>query len=127
MIFLLSCGEEQGKEKDIVNSGTMARILVDIHLAEGKVNQAKLPLDTALSYYKFLEGEIYEKYNVDSAAFNKSMRYYTVNIRELDKIYEIVLDSLNLMSTKQDEIEEAEKEKEKEEEEKEESRVEEKS
>lgn len=106
LIVLLSCEGEQEQEKNIIDKNKMARILVDIHLAEGRVNQAKLPLDTALSYYKYLESNIYHEYGIDSAAFNRSMRHYSENIRELDNIYEVVLDSLNLRSAKQDEIEE---------------------
>ncbi len=105
IVFLMSCNEGQSKKEGIIEKSKMTNILVEIHIAEAKVNQAKLPMDSALSYYKFLESNIYEKYGIDSAQFDSSMHYYAENIRELDKIYETVLDSLNLRSAENDEIE----------------------
>ncbi|QNL20814.1 DUF4296 domain-containing protein [Hyphobacterium sp. CCMP332] len=102
IIFFLSCNEGQTNKEGIIEKSKMTNILVDIHIAEAKVNQAKLPMDSALSYYKYLESNIYEKYEIDSAQFNSSMHYYAENIKELDKIYETVLDSLNLRSAEKD-------------------------
>ncbi|MEQ8361129.1 MAG: DUF4296 domain-containing protein [Cytophagales bacterium] len=105
IVFILSCNERQNIKEGIIEKSKMTKILVEIHIAEAKVNQAKLPMDSALSYYKYLESNIYEKYEIDSVQFNSSMHYYAENIRELDKIYETVLDSLNLRSAEKDELE----------------------
>ena len=79
----------------------MINLLIDIHYAEAKVNQAKLPKDSSLVYYKYLEDSIFNKHSVDSAKYHSSMIYYTKNIEYLDEVYEAVLDSLNLMSAKE--------------------------
>lgn len=103
-IFLAftSCSNEVKRPEEIIPPDTLSQMLIEIHIAEAKVNQSKLPRDSALSYYVFLESEIMNKYNVDTSRYHQSMRYYTENIRQLDEIYEVVLDSLNLRKSKED-------------------------
>ena len=101
VVSALSCGKDEKQKPDIIAKKDMVGILLDIHLTEARVSQAKLPLDSALTYYKFKEKELYEKYNIDSALYKRSMDYYTLNIGELDDIYEKVLDSLNILSAKE--------------------------
>jgi hypothetical protein len=96
--LLLACSSGKDKPDDVLSKDKMVNVLLDIHLAEARVSQARLPLDSSLNYYIFLENEIFQKHQIDSATYKKSMDYYTLHIRELDEIYESVLDSLNIKS-----------------------------
>lgn len=96
--ILFSCEAEEEIPENLISKDSMVNILIDVHIAEGKTTQSGLPRDSALAYYRFLEDEIFEKYDIDSARYNMSMHYYTEQIDVLDEIYEVVLDSLNLKS-----------------------------
>lgn len=98
IVFASACSSENEKPEDVLSKDEMVGILLDIHLAEARVSQAKMPLDSSLNYYVFLEKGIFEKHRIDSATYRKSMEYYTFHIMELDEIYEAVLDSLNIKS-----------------------------
>lgn len=74
----------------------MANILIDIHLAEGKVEEMRLQQDTAKIYFDYFEQEIFDKHGVDPDNYKESLKYHIDNIKTLDQIYAIVLDSLNL-------------------------------
>lgn len=101
LIAVFSCSKKDSLPDDIIVKKTMINLLVDIHYAEAKVNQAELPKDSSLVYYRYLEDSIFSNYGVDSAVYHESMLYYTKNIKHLDAIYEAVLDSLNLMSARE--------------------------
>ena len=97
-IIISSCSQDDS-EGPKLSKDQMVNIMIEIHLAEGKVSQTRMPLDSSLSYFLYMQREIFKRNQVDSADYVQSMNYYSENIKELDKIYEAVLDSLNLMST----------------------------
>lgn len=74
----------------------MTAILVDIHVAESRVENMGLPHDTGTVYYQKLQQDIFKKHQVKPDAFYKSYDYYVTNVSELDKIYEKVVDSLSV-------------------------------
>lgn len=74
----------------------MINILVDIHIAEERVNAGKLPKDSAKIMFSELEMEIYEYYKIDKQQFHESHSYYLHNINILDDIYTAVVDSLSV-------------------------------
>ena len=83
------------KPHDLIPKEKMASILIDIHLAEAYTENAKLKKDTIFSFYKDLEQKNFERHGVDSSSFRKSYDYYARNIKDLDQIYEWVVDTLN--------------------------------
>lgn len=95
MLIIFSCSQDSTPD-NVIPKDKMIGILLDIHIAEAKVNELRMPLDSALSYYLFLQNKTFEKHDTDSATYHYSMDYYSKNISKLDKIYEVVLDSLNL-------------------------------
>ena len=97
VLFLNACSSGDANE-NLISKDKMINILIDMHLAEAKVGQVKLPNDSSLQYYAYLQDEIFSTHGVDSVIYKKSMEYYSRNIIQLDEIYEAVLDSLNLMS-----------------------------
>jgi hypothetical protein len=100
-IVLYSCSANNEKPDNILEKQKLAEVLIDIHLIEARTTQARLPRDSSISYFTYLKDSIFKLHNIDSATYRQSMIYYSENIREIDLIYEIVLDSLNLKSAMQ--------------------------
>ena len=71
-------------------------MLVDLHVAEARVERLGMITDTAAIYYKKAQQEIFKKNKVTEKQFYKSYDYYLHNVSELDKIYARVVDSLSL-------------------------------
>ena len=95
LLSLLGCKGEE-KPEDILAVEKMASILVDVHLAEGKIEELKLRNDTAKVTLAFLENEIFDKHGVERDVYEKSFNYHLSDINSMDLIYSIVVDSLNL-------------------------------
>ena len=81
---------------DIIPEKKMTAILVDIHIAESRIENMGLPYDTGAVYYQQLQQQIFKKHQVAPDKFFKSYDYYVRNVSELDKIYEKVVDSLSV-------------------------------
>lgn len=101
LLLLVSCVETKKEiPAGIITKDTMARVLINVHLAEAKVSIRNLPPDSSLIYYQVLKENIYKKFRINQEKFDKSMSYYTNNVKELDEIYEVVVDSLGLQESK---------------------------
>jgi hypothetical protein len=74
----------------------MTAILVDIHIAEARIENLGLPQDTGSVHYQRLQQELFKKHKITADRFYKSFDYYVTNVSELDKIYEKVVDSLSV-------------------------------
>ena len=81
---------------DIIPESQMTSMLVDLHVAEARVERLGMITDTAAIYYKKAQQEIFKKNKVTEKQFYKSYDYYLHNVSELDKIYARVVDSLSL-------------------------------
>lgn len=73
--------------------------MIDVHLAEARVENAGLPTDSAEAVYRKMQQDIYRKHQISEANFNNSYQYYLRNLSELDKIYGRVIDSLSARET----------------------------
>ena len=110
--YVSGCDGEEVPE-GILSEEDMIPIMLDIYLAEGKVNELRVKRDTAKAILEEYEKKIHEKYELTDSVYTNSLRYYYDNPLKLESIYETVLDSLNLMEKRLDEIKEGEVEKEK--------------
>jgi hypothetical protein len=81
---------------DLIPEKQMTAILVDIHVAESRVENMALPHDTAAVYFQREQQQIFKKHQVEPQRFFRSYDYYVTNVSELDKIYEHVVDSLSV-------------------------------
>jgi hypothetical protein len=104
LIFLIlsffSCKKNQKKEvyidsKDILSEEQMISILVDIHFIEAelfiKQNNGK-----DIQYYtKYYYDYLTKKYNISYYQFKINISYYSSHIKELEKIYEQVVNTIS--------------------------------
>ena len=74
----------------------MAVILVDMHLAEGKIEELRLRSDTARMVLEHFEMKVLEKHGIEAEVYRKSFQYHINNVKTMDEIYAIVVDSLNV-------------------------------
>ena len=103
---LIGCGDE-GVPEGILSEQEMIPIILDVYLAEGKVNELRVKRDSALAIFEVYETKILEKYDLTDSVYSNSLRYYYDHPLKLESIYETVLDSLNLMEKRLDETKDA--------------------
>lgn len=86
ILFFSISGCKPGIPEDIIQPDEMAKVLHDIHLTDGFVNNIGRPDSAkiiAAAYYK----GIYKKYDIDSALYARSMAYYYNDPKALNTIY----------------------------------------
>ena len=96
-LCLLSCQQQPDDlPTNMVPQQTMVRILADIHTAEALIERNVSYPDTAQVIYAEEHAEILEKYGVEQGAFRETYEYYLTNLEEMDKLYEVVVDTLSV-------------------------------
>lgn len=87
MIFV-SCKKEAAQAPNgLIEKDKMVDIIYDITLLEAARNQAPLVLD---SFKDNSEQYIYKKYKIDSIQFAQSNIYYATDLKEYNKMYDLV-------------------------------------
>ena len=100
-IGLLACGEKETKQPaGLVPRDQMVQILADIHTAEAQIESNMVYPDTAMMSYNYAEQQIFKKHGVTEQEFRDTYQYYKDNLKEMDKLYEIIVDTLSLRETK---------------------------
>ena len=98
VIFLSGC-DGPGTPLGVLTEDEMVKILVDIHVTEGKVSALPIPYDSSQVLYKLLEREVFLKHQVSDSVFTQSMRFYLEDAAHMDRIYARVIDSLTVLES----------------------------
>ena len=92
--IITSCDSEI--QEDVINKEKMVEILIDMHLAEEAIENLSFDKDTLEALFARKEQEILNKYSISEELYRKSYSYYFFDPEELDKVYDVMLDSLLL-------------------------------
>ncbi|WP_238395792.1 DUF4296 domain-containing protein [Pontibacter pudoricolor] len=101
-LVLLGCQQQEdtAKPAGMVPEGKMVQILADVHIMEALIEANINYPDTAMMVYNKEHKKILDKYGVKQPAFQKTYNYYAANLKEMDRLYEIVLDTLTAREAK---------------------------
>lgn len=78
----------------------MVQILADIHVVEARIETRVLYPDTALMAFNKEQQKILEAHGVEQQEFRNTYQYYLDNIPQMDKLYEVILDTLSVREAK---------------------------
>jgi hypothetical protein len=80
---------------NLIPEDKMVQVLTDIHLAEAKATKLGIVSnDSTTLIYRQLERQLYKKYGVDTATYNRSYTYYASNPERFAEIYKRVVSGL---------------------------------
>lgn len=94
-----ACHKEE-RPANVLPPDEMAKVLVDIYLAEARLNDSPVDRDSAIRYFIPHQSKILERHNISDSLVIKSFQYYIDHPRQFEKIYESVIDTLNLREQK---------------------------
>lgn len=97
LILMSSCGDGRNKKEEVLTHGQMTQALIEVYLAEQKVNRFGIPRDSAEVHFRKLSPGVLEKIGISDTLFKKSFNHYMDRPKELELIYTAVVDSLSLM------------------------------
>jgi hypothetical protein len=94
LVFFIMIGCNNKKPESLITKKDMVAILIDLHMAEAKVNSLSLSSDSAHGLFKVFEKQLYDKYQVTDSIYLKSFNYYLNELDAMDDIYTSVVDTL---------------------------------
>ncbi len=99
-MLLWACSDRDKMPEGILSKEKITAIFIEKQIAEAKLEEAKLDMDTALIVYDHYMKVILEEQGISSENYRASIEYYRENTKELESIYDRVMDSLNLRHKK---------------------------
>ena len=89
-----ACIEEEPLPADMLPAETMAQVLADLHHLEQRIADTPLnPQESKASFDSALVPML-QKYELDTATFNRSFEAYLDHPKYMELVYEVVLDTL---------------------------------
>ena len=101
-----ACDDKKSKPEGVLPKEKMISFLIDLHIAEARINNLNLRRDSAEKLFHKVEDSLFAKNGIDSdTVYDYSYEYYLKDIKGLDEIYSAVVDSLSLRERLSKEVE----------------------
>ncbi len=97
VMLILSCNKESVPE-GVIPKAKMVNVLTDMQLSEAYLNQV-YNNDTLKMQAHSRYNYVFKKYQIDSTKFTKSLKYYSLDGKEMDAMLTQVSDSLVRLQT----------------------------
>jgi hypothetical protein len=94
LVFALSC--QPRRPSNVLSRDALAAVLIDLYLAESRVNLQGLPGDSGYKYFVPFEDSLFKKRALNDSLLRHTYQYYLSHPEELEQVYAAVVDSLNL-------------------------------
>jgi len=95
IFFLAGCARTELPE-DIMSEENLATLLLDMYIAEGRLNNRSASDFLPREIYPLYHQRILEKHNISDSVYMKNMEYYLTEPMAMNRVYDIIIDSLKL-------------------------------
>lgn len=92
--IIISCSNSL--DEKLLSKEILVEILIDMHILEVAIDNLNLSKDSSRVFYNQQEEEIFKKYKINEKMYRESFSHYFFEPKELDQIYQHVIDSLLL-------------------------------
>lgn len=95
LTLFIQCTNDK-KPAQLMSEAEMTRVLIEVYIDEEKISRLNLTRDSSEKIFELAKPYIFERLGVSDSVFIESYNYYAEHPVELEKIYSVVVDSLNL-------------------------------
>jgi len=95
LVALFSCQTSE-KPKGILTQAQLSAFLVDIYLAEAKVDALPQVKDSSIKYFLPFEEKLLKQKGISDSVLKVTYAYYMAHPKELEQVYDSVIDSLTV-------------------------------
>ncbi len=92
--------EDKDLPPNMIPRAQMVQILADIHTAEAQIEGQIIYPDTAQMTFNYSQEQILVRHGVTKEQFRDTYRYYITHVKSMDKLYEIIIDTLSVRESK---------------------------
>ena len=98
ILALVGMAACQTKERpnDVLTQAQLSALLVDVYLAEARLDAIAKPKDTTIKYFLPFEEKLMRRVGISDSVLRKTYAYYLDNPKELEQVYDSVIDTLTL-------------------------------
>ena len=94
-----SCGKEKLPD-GVLNKEELSALMVKIYLAEARLSVALVPRDSADKLFHPFQEKLLKGRGLSDSVMSKTYQYYLSHPKELELIYDSVIDTLSLREQK---------------------------
>lgn len=87
--------EETPRPAELLPQDKMVQLIADLQVLEARVENSRLSSDSSRALYLAGQKDIFWRHEATDSTFQRSFRYYSIHGKDLDGIYEIVIDTLS--------------------------------
>lgn len=97
-VLLAACQrpEEPVPPQKLLPKPDFARLLIELHVMESRVDAARLSRDSSVALFEQVKDSLLRSHQTTDSAFQQTYRYYSIHGKDLQEVYDVVIDSLNL-------------------------------
>lgn len=88
------------KPKEVLTQAQLSALMVEVYLAESKLDAIAKPKDTTIKYFMPFEEKLLQRLGISDSVLKKTYNYYLANPKELEQVYDSVIDTLTLREQK---------------------------
>jgi len=88
------------KPKEVLTQAQLSALIVEVYLAESKLDAIAKPKDTTIKYFIPFEEKLLQRLGIPDSVLKKTYSYYIANPKELEQVYDSVIDTLTLREQK---------------------------
>ena len=101
IFFFTHCknSNDSNTSKNKIGDQNMIALLTEIHLVEGAAPTLLLQGDSATQFILNNYNYLFTKYHTNENEFRETMAYYVHHPKQLDKVYEHVIENLSKMQS----------------------------
>jgi len=91
-----ACAGPTQEAKGVLTKEELTTFLIEMYLAESKLDNIPIEKDSALKLFMPYEEKLMKKYNLADSTLRKTYQYYMDHPKEMEAVYDAVIDSLSL-------------------------------
>ena len=97
VLLLLGCKQEERIPEDKLSKEEMVELHIEFHLAEAKVRELRVPIDSGMMLYRYLKQGILQERDLNDSLYEDSYQWYLEHPVYFQEVYEQVIDSLKYL------------------------------
>ncbi len=100
VLLVSACAQEKPLPPGVLTKTQMVEWMIPVYLAEARVQLLGVNRDSAYRLFVPLQDSLIRRHGYQDTTLMKSYQYYLDNSDQLEIIYDMVIDSLNLREQK---------------------------
>lgn len=97
VLSVLSCKTEEEIPLDKLSMEQMIDLHIEFHLAEARVRELRVPIDSGMMLYRYIKQDILAQRNLNDSIYEDSYQWYLEHPIYFQQVYEQVIDSLKYL------------------------------